>query len=121
MYMLKCDAVAKEDCNNGCGGGLMTNAYNYLMKFGGLEEEKAYPYTGKQGECKFSKDKIAVRVANFTKIPFDEKQIAANLVMRGPLASTHFIIFRARRRNYPIFQEFRHLKIKFNRKSLNLC
>ncbi|ONK71871.1 uncharacterized protein A4U43_C04F13240 [Asparagus officinalis] len=81
-----CDAVAKEDCNNGCGGGLMTNAYNYLMKSGGLEEEKTYPYTGKQGECKFDKDKIAVRVANFTKIPFDEKQIAANLVMRGPLA-----------------------------------
>ncbi|WOL06092.1 putative cysteine protease RD19D [Canna indica] len=81
-----CDAIEKDECNNGCGGGLMTNAYNYLMQSGGLEEEKSYPYTGQQGECKFDEDKIAVRVTNFTVIPLDEQQIMANLVHRGPLA-----------------------------------
>ncbi|XP_072986783.1 probable cysteine protease RD19D [Typha latifolia] len=81
-----CDAVEKDECNNGCSGGLMTNAYNYLMQAGGLEEEKSYPYTGKQGECKFNRDKIAVIVANFSSIPLDEDQIMANLVHRGPLA-----------------------------------
>lgn len=86
----KCDAVEKDECNNGCSGGLMTNAYNYLMQSGGLEEEKSYPYTGKQGECKFDKNKIAVSVTNFTVIPLDEEQIIANLVHRGPLAG-HFL------------------------------
>ncbi|CAL9154188.1 unnamed protein product [Musa hybrid cultivar] len=81
-----CDAVEKDECNNGCSGGLMTNAYNYLMQSGGLEEEKSYPYTGRQGECKFDKNKIAVSVTNFTVIPLDEEQIIANLVHRGPLA-----------------------------------
>ena len=64
----------------------MTNAYKYLMEAGGLEEESSYPYTGKKDECKFKPDKVAVRVTNFTNIPIDENQIAANLVYHGPLA-----------------------------------
>lgn len=93
---VKCDSVQKKDCDNGCGGGLMTNAYNYLIQAGGLEEERSYPYTGKQGECKFDREKVAVKVANFTKIPFDEKQIAANLVLRGPLAGNITLIILLR-------------------------
>ncbi|WCJ19261.1 Papain family cysteine protease [Euphorbia peplus] len=81
-----CDIREKDVCDNGCGGGLMTNAYRYLMEAGGLEEETSYPYTGKRGECKFHPDKIAVKVANFTNIPIDEDQIAAHLVHHGPLA-----------------------------------
>jgi len=33
--MFQCSAVARNECNNGCAGGLMTNAYAYLMKSGG--------------------------------------------------------------------------------------
>ncbi|KAF5189429.1 Cysteine proteinase [Thalictrum thalictroides] len=81
----KCDRKDK-DCDSGCGGGLMTNAYKYLIEAGGLEEEKTYPYVGKQGDCKFNPEKIAARIVNFTTISLDENQIAANLVRRGPLA-----------------------------------
>ncbi|KAK6933427.1 Peptidase C1A, papain C-terminal [Dillenia turbinata] len=81
-----CDPKDKTACNNGCSGGLMTNAYKYLMEAGGLQEESSYPYTGKKDECKFDPNKVAVKVANFTNIPVDEKQIAANLVQHGPLA-----------------------------------
>ncbi|KAL6977188.1 putative cysteine protease rd19d [Sarracenia purpurea var. burkii] len=76
----------KSACNNGCFGGLMTNAYKYLIEEGGIQDEDSYPYTGKQGQCKFKSEKVAVRVVNFTSIPIDEKQIAANLVHHGPLA-----------------------------------
>ncbi|KAJ4720714.1 Cysteine proteinase [Melia azedarach] len=81
-----CDAREKDACDNGCHGGLMTNAYKYLIEAGGLEEESSYPYTGKRGECRFNSEKVAVRVANFTNIPVDENQIAAHLVHHGPLA-----------------------------------
>ncbi|KAH7537121.1 hypothetical protein FEM48_Zijuj03G0058200 [Ziziphus jujuba var. spinosa] len=81
-----CDAHEKDACDNGCKGGLMTNAYKYLIQSGGLQEESSYPYTGKKGECKFQPEKVAVRIANFTNVPLDENQIAANLVHRGPLA-----------------------------------
>ncbi|OMO54255.1 hypothetical protein COLO4_36541 [Corchorus olitorius] len=81
-----CDTREKSACDDGCGGGLMTNAYKYLIEAGGLEEESTYPYTGKRDECKFKPDKVAVKVVNFTNIPIDENQVAANLVLRGPLA-----------------------------------
>ncbi|GAB2276809.1 Probable cysteine protease rd19d [Dionaea muscipula] len=82
-----CDEKQKTECDSGCHGGLMTNAYRYLIdEAGGLMEESAYPYAGKQGECKFDAKKIAVRVVNFTTIPVDENQMAAHLVHHGPLA-----------------------------------
>ncbi|XP_031373012.1 probable cysteine protease RD19D [Punica granatum] len=80
-----CDLSDKSACDNGCHGGLMTNAYRYLIEAGGLEEESAYPYTGKRGECQFKQENIAVKVANFTNLPIDEVQIAAHLVRHGPL------------------------------------
>jgi len=83
----QCDITERTTCDNGCKGGLMTNAYKYLLESGGLEEESAYPYTGVKGECKFDPGKVAVRITNFTNIPLDENQIAAYLVKNGPLAS----------------------------------
>ncbi|KAG0493690.1 hypothetical protein HPP92_004684 [Vanilla planifolia] len=81
-----CDAKEKDACDNGCKGGLMTNAYGYLMRVGGLQNDSSYPYTGRQEACKFERAKVAVKVTNFTSIALDEDQIAANLVIRGPLA-----------------------------------
>lgn len=64
----------------------MTNAYKYLIEAGGIEEEDAYPYTGKRDKCKFRPEKVAVKLVNFTSIPVNENQIAAYLVHHGPLA-----------------------------------
>lgn len=82
-----CDASEPDACDSGCNGGLMTTAFEYLVKSGGLETEKEYPYTGTdRGGCKFSKDKIAASVSNYSAVSVDEDQIAANLVKHGPLA-----------------------------------
>ncbi|KAL6586448.1 putative cysteine protease rd19d [Orobanche minor] len=81
-----CDAKEKNACDDGCSGGLMTNAYNYLIEAGGIEEESVYPYTGKRGKCNFRPDKVAVKITNFTTIPINENQIAAYLVRHGPLS-----------------------------------
>ncbi|KAF0936111.1 hypothetical protein E2562_038767 [Oryza meyeriana var. granulata] len=82
----ECDSSEPDSCDAGCNGGLMTNAFSYLLKSGGLESEKDYPYTGRDGACKFDKSKIAASVQNFSVVSVDEDQIAANLVKHGPLA-----------------------------------
>ncbi|XP_074267674.1 putative cysteine protease RD19D [Silene latifolia] len=89
QQLVDCDSTCdlkKKECDSGCSGGLMTNAYRYLIEAGGLEDETAYPYTGKKGVCQFNPEKAAVKVVNFTTIPFEEDQIAAHLVHHGPLA-----------------------------------
>ncbi|XVE69802.1 hypothetical protein DITRI_Ditri10aG0020700 [Diplodiscus trichospermus] len=83
----ECDPQEYGACDSGCNGGLMTSAFEYTLKAGGLEREEDYPYTGNDGgPCKFDKSKIAASVANFSVISVDEDQIAANLVKHGPLA-----------------------------------
>ncbi|KAG2565560.1 cysteine proteinase 1-like [Panicum virgatum] len=82
----ECDASDPRSCDAGCNGGLMTTAFSYLEKVGGLESEKDYPYTGSDGTCKFDKSKIVAQVKNFSVVSVDEDQIAANLVKHGPLA-----------------------------------
>ncbi|XP_020110961.1 cysteine proteinase 1-like [Ananas comosus] len=83
----ECDPSEADACDQGCNGGLMTTAFEYLLKSGGLESEADYPYTGTDGgSCKFDKSKIAASVKNFSVVSIDEDQIAANLVKHGPLA-----------------------------------
>ena len=54
--------------NFGCNGGLPSQAFEYIKYNGGLETEKAYPYTGKNGLCKFSAENVAVQVVDSVNI-----------------------------------------------------
>lgn len=47
--------------NQGCNGGFMDNAFEYVIKNGGICSEGAYSYQGVQGTCQ-----KCVPVANFT-------------------------------------------------------
>ncbi|KAL9252652.1 Thiol protease aleurain-like-like protein [Drosera capensis] len=54
--------------NFGCSGGLPSQAFEYVKYNGGLDTEEAYPYAGKDGECKFSSENVGVRVVDSVNI-----------------------------------------------------
>jgi len=61
--------------NFGCGGGLPSQAFEYIKYNGGLDTEEAYPYTAEDGVCKFSAENVAVRVIDSVNITLVIKRI----------------------------------------------
>ena len=45
--------------NQGCDGGLMSNAFEYIKQNNGIDSEKAYPYDAYDGKCRFKSEAIA--------------------------------------------------------------
>ncbi|CAH8362398.1 unnamed protein product [Eruca vesicaria subsp. sativa] len=69
--------------NFGCNGGLPSQAFEYIKFNGGLDTEEAYPYTAKNGTCKYSAANIGVQVLDSVNITLgaeDELKHAVGLV-----------------------------------------
>ncbi|CAL1394136.1 unnamed protein product [Linum trigynum] len=56
--LVDCDVDGEDE---GCGGGFMETAFEFIAQIGGLTTEKNYPYKGRDGDCdeKKLKDHLA--------------------------------------------------------------
>ncbi len=83
--LVDCDKV-----DQGCNGGLMINAYNYIKSAGGLVGEDDYPYKPVRNTCTFDATKVKVRVKGYTAFSnfsnLDEEKMKQALFETGPLA-----------------------------------
>jgi len=85
--LVDCDHVCFQgECDAGCDGGMMENAYQYIIKNGGIDTEESYPYQAEDNSCSFNKDTIGATISNYTMLSTDENQMAAYLVQHGPLS-----------------------------------
>ena len=77
------------DCNSttyGCNGGWPQLAMQYLEQ-AGIESDKSYPYTGRDGTCVYDKSKVVSSVAN-TKCyeNITDAEIQGHVANVGPLS-----------------------------------
>ncbi|XP_028391106.1 cathepsin L-like [Dendronephthya gigantea] len=79
--LVDCDTV-----DQGCNGGLPSNAYKQIMKLGGLVSESNYPYKGVDQKCSMDKSEIEVYINGSVKISSNEDDMAAWLVQNGPIS-----------------------------------
>jgi cathepsin L len=67
--------------NMGCNGGLMDNAFKYIEKYG-IEAEATYPYTARDGTCKYDASKTEGTVKSYQDVaPGNPAQLKAALAI----------------------------------------
>ncbi|KAF3613555.1 Senescence-specific cysteine protease SAG12 [Capsicum annuum] len=62
--------------NNGCGGGIRTEAFEYIAENGGLTTESNYPYTGIQSTCDSQKaESTVVTISSYQTVEASESAL----------------------------------------------
>lgn len=59
---------SQKQGNEGCNGGLMDSAFQYVIE-NGIETEDVYPYTGSDDTCVASAGKSSFKIGGFVDVP----------------------------------------------------
>jgi len=78
------------DCDNvdaGCNGGLMENAFPWIMQNGGINTEDDYPYEARDMSCRFDKNAATYTISGFHEIKEqDEADLTEKIATEGPIS-----------------------------------
>jgi len=68
--------------NQGCDGGLMTQAMDYIISNNGIDTEASYPYTAEDGTCTFQSSNVGATLTSYVNVnQGDENDLMAKVVM----------------------------------------
>jgi C1A family cysteine protease len=82
--LVDCDV---DGMDQGCEGGLMDNAFEFIIDNGGLTTEGNYPYTGTDGSCNSNKEsKSAASITGYEDVPANDEASLQKAVAAQPVS-----------------------------------
>lgn len=72
--------------NMGCNGGLMDNAFRYIIAKKGLNTEASYPYTARNGQCKSNPANIGATITSYKDVPSQQEAALMQAVNNQPVS-----------------------------------
>jgi len=72
--------------NQGCDGGLMDDAFQYIITNNGIDTEKSYPYTAADGKCQFNSSNIGAKISAYKDVPSGDEGALQQAVALGPVS-----------------------------------
>jgi len=73
--------------NQGCNGGLMDDAFQYIIAVGGLETESRYPYTAEDGTCQSNPSYYRTDISGYQDIQSGSESALQTAVANvGPIS-----------------------------------
>jgi len=71
--------------NEGCNGGLMDDAFEYVMAQG-IETEKQYPFVGVDQTCAYNAADVVFKITGFTNVPPSNNDDLQAAVAQQPIS-----------------------------------
>ncbi|CAH1442706.1 unnamed protein product [Lactuca virosa] len=83
QQLIDCDTS-----NYGCDGGFITDAFDFIIKNGGIHSDKDYPYTAKDGKCHTSKKNTTLVSIDSYEYLLEESELALQKAVANQPIST---------------------------------
>jgi len=72
--------------NQGCNGGLMDDAFQYIIDNKGITSESAYPYTATDGTCAAKGKPVAATITGFKDVPTNSETALETAIVTQPIS-----------------------------------